>query len=227
MVKTTRRIRVILVDDHAIIRSGLRAVFSKQPQIEIIGEAATGGAALALTAKSKPDVVLLDLDLGDGDESGALIPQLHAVASDARILILTGIGDKKAHVRALKMGASGLVTKDKATETIVKAVEKVYQGEVWFDRAMMSAALGEMMRPSVPSKVDPESAKINSLTGREREVIRLIGEGLKNKQIADQLFISETTVTHHLTSVFSKLDVKNRLELIIYAYRYKLARPPE
>ena len=101
---------------------------------------------------------------------------------------------------------------------------KVNEGEVWIERSMMGSMIQEFTKPTM---ADPEAAKIESLTDREREVIALIGEGLKNKQVGERLFISETTVTHHLSSVFSKLDVSDRLELIIYAFRHGLAKIPK
>jgi two-component system nitrate/nitrite response regulator NarL len=120
-------------------------------------------------------------------------------------------------------GAMGVVLKEHAAEVLIKAINKVHQGEVWLDRSMMGTVLDEMTQAP---EIDPEGARIASLSDREREVIALIAEGLKNKQIAQRLFISETTVTHHLSSIFSKLDVSDRLELIIYAFRHGLAQLP-
>jgi two-component system nitrate/nitrite response regulator NarL len=106
---------------------------------------------------------------------------------------------------------------------LLKAIIKVHQGEVWLDRSMMGSVLDEMTQAP---EIDPEKARIASLTDRECQVIALIAEGLKNKQIGERLFISETTVTHHLSSIFSKLGVSDRLELLIYAFAHKLARVP-
>ncbi len=124
------------------------------------------------------------------------------------------------------LGAMGLVFKEKAAEVVIRAIERVHAGEVWFDRTLIGNVLTELSRASATKKLDPEATKITKLTEREREIAALIGEGLKNKQIANRLFISETTVRHHLTSVFDKLGVTDRLELIIYAYRHGLAKPP-
>jgi DNA-binding NarL/FixJ family response regulator len=118
----------------------------------------------------------------------------------------------------------GVVLKEKAAETLLRAIERVHAGEVWLERAMMASVLSQMTRAS--QQPDPEAAKIATLTTREREVIALIGEGLRNRQIAERLFISETTVRHHLTSIFAKLEVADRLELVIYAFRHALVRPP-
>jgi DNA-binding NarL/FixJ family response regulator len=118
----------------------------------------------------------------------------------------------------------GIVLKEHAPYQLLKAIMKVHDGEVWIERSMMGSMIHELNKPNT---VDPEITKIESLTDREREVIALVGEGLKNKQVGERLFISETTVTHHLSSVFSKLDVSDRLELIIYAFRHGLAKMPK
>ena len=121
-------------------------------------------------------------------------------------------------------GMRGIVLKEHAADKLLKAIMKVNEGEVWIERSMMGSMIQEFNKPAL---VDPEVSKIESLTDREREVIVLIGEGLKNKQVGERLFISETTVTHHLSSVFSKLEVSDRLELIIYAFRHGLAKMPK
>jgi two-component system nitrate/nitrite response regulator NarL len=193
--------------------------------LQVAGEAANRAEALAIAEREQPDVILLDLDMND--ENGLdFLPELLAVAVTSRVLILTGVRDPEASIQAIRLGASGLLLKEKAPEVLIKAIEKVNAGEVWFNRSMMGSALSELSRASAAKKTDPETAKVASLTEREREVISLIGEGLKNKQIASRLFISETTVRHHLTSVFDKLGVSDRLELIIYAYQHGLAKPP-
>src|SRR6185503_12420925 len=141
--------------------------------------------------------------------------------ADARVLVLTGLKDAEAHRQAVKLGAVGVVLKDQAPEVLIKAIKKVHAGEVWLDRTTTGNLFHEMTQTS--GELDPEKSKINSLTEREFQVIQLIAEGLKNKEIAKRLFISETTVTHHLSSIFSKLDVSDRLELVIYAFAQKLA----
>ena len=122
----------------------------------------------------------------------------------------------------------GLVRKEQAAEVLVQAIEKVHAGEVWLETSMVTRALAEMagQRAVGEEQTDPEAARIARLTAREREVIGLIGEGLYNKQIAKHLSISEATVSHHLTSIFAKLGLANRFDLVIYAYRHGLAEPP-
>jgi len=178
--------------------------------------------ALALAESERPGVVLLDIDLGK--ENGLdFMPELMEARPEIRPLVLTGLRDLETHRRAARLGAAGVVLKEHAAEVLLKAIRKVHQGELWLDRSMMGSLVREMTQgPSV----DAEAAKISTLTPREREVVALVGEGLKNRDIAARLFISETTVTHHLSSVFGKLGVSDRLELVIYAFGNGLAKPP-
>lgn len=215
-------IRILLVDDHAVVRAALRMLINSRPGMQVVGEAANGSEALALTVREHPDIILLDLDLGDS--SGLdFLPELLTAAKTVHVLILTGVDDPELHRRAVRLGARGLVMKEKTAEVLFKAIEKVQEGEVWLERSMIATVLDELHGNQ---ETDPEQAKIAKLTPREREVIVLIGQGLRNKQIAQRLFISETTVRHHLTSIFDKLEVSERLELLIYAYRHGLAQIP-
>src|SRR5262249_37417395 len=140
-----------------------------------------------------------------------------------RILILTGVRDPDLHQRALSLGAMGLVLKEQLADVLLQAIVKVHAGEAWLEPTMMASVLGALVRAQRP---DPEVAKIASLTARERDIIALIGEGLRNRQIAACLRISETTVRHHLTSIFNKLGVGDRLELLVYIHRHDLLDQP-
>jgi DNA-binding NarL/FixJ family response regulator len=218
-------IRVLIVDDHGIVRAGLHMLLESQPGITVVGEAATCAEALALATREQPDVIVLDLDLG-GVNAIESIPALLSAAPEARILVLTGVRDLEAHREAVRLGAMGLVLKEKAVETLLQAITKVGAGEVWLEPTMVARVLGELTRPQTAQPTSPEAAKIATLTAREREVIALIGEGLKNRDIAARLHISETTVRHYLTGIFAKLEVTDRLELVVYAYRHGLIRLP-
>ena len=218
-------IRILIVEDHVIVRAGLRMLLESQPDLRVVGEAGTCADALTVTTREQPDLILLDLDLS-GEMALASIPDLLAAAPQTRILILTGVRDLELHRQAVRLGALGLVVKDKATEVLLQAIAKVHAGEVWLERTMIARVLGDITRARRAPAVDREVAKIATLTDREREVITLVGEGLRNKQIADRLAISETTVRHHLTAIFAKLEVTDRLELVIYAYRHGLATLP-
>jgi len=221
----TPAIKVLLVDDHAMFRTGLRLAIESRPGIKVVAEAANRAEALEAAAREAPDIILLDLDLGD-DNGLDLLPDLAANSSPGRVILLTGMRDPEVHRRAVRMGAVGLVLKEHAMETVLKAIEKVNAGEAWLDRTMIATILRERAHPDAEPEPNAEAAKVAALTERERQVIRLIGEGLKNKDIADRMYISEATVRHHLTSIFNKLGVSDRLELVIYAYQHRLADLP-
>ena len=220
---TARPITIMIVDDHVVIRSGLRMLIEHDQQMLVVAQAGSRAEALDRAAGTLPDVIILDLLLGDEDGL-SFLPELCQASPNSRVLVLTGVQNPDAHRRAIRRGAVGIVLKEHAADQLLKAIKKVHEGEVWIERSMMGSMIQELNKPAL---VDPEVTKIESLTDREREVIALIGEGLKNKQVGERLFISETTVTHHLSSVFSKLDVSDRLELIIYAFRHGLAKMPK
>ena len=228
MTKATKTIRVVLVEDDEPARLGLRTQIEKDPQMTVAGEAATYRDAVRIAEKEQPDIILLDLNLGD--ESGmGLLPELSKVAPESRVIIVPGSRDDlEVHQQAITHGVMGLVLKHDALEHIARAIKQVSGGDVWFNRSMMMKVIEGMVRFNAVKQPDPKAAKIATLTEREREVVSLVGEGLKNKEIANRLrpFISETTVRHHLTSIYDKLGVSNRLELVIYAYIHGLATLP-
>jgi two-component system nitrate/nitrite response regulator NarL len=220
---TDRPITIMIVDDHVVIRSGLRMLLEQDEQMRVVAMAGNQAEALERAATQTPDVIILDLLLGDEDAL-TFLPELCETSPKSRVLVLTGVQNPDAHRRAIRRGAMGIVLKEHAADQLIKAIKKVNDGEVWIERSMMGSMIQELNKPPL---VDPEVVKIESLTEREREVIALVGLGLKNKQVGERLFISETTVTHHLSSVFSKLEVSDRLELIIYAFRHGLAKMPK
>ena len=219
----TPAIRILLVDDHEMFLAGLRLLLDGEPGLSVIGEAHTRHEALR-AAQDRPDIIVLDLDLGT--ENGAdLLPDLTKTAALSRVLVLTGLSDHDLHVRAVRLGAIGLVHKLEAPRLLIKAIRKVYAGEVWLNRAMVASVMSQLHAEEHP-KADPDTIKISHLTARELEIVALVGEGRKNKAIGDRLCISEKTVRHYLTSIFNKLDVTDRLELMIYAYQHGLAKLP-
>jgi DNA-binding NarL/FixJ family response regulator len=209
-----------------MMRAGLRLLLANQPDMMVVGEAATSAEALAVASTVQPDIIVLDLDLG-GESALDLMPVLLVVAPQAHVLILTGVRDTTLHQHALRLGARGLVRKEQAAEVLLQAIVKVHAGEAWLERTMMAMVLDTLGRASRAQQLDPEAAKIATLTARERDIIALIGEGLRNRQIATRLRISETTVRHHLTVIFDKLEVMDRLELVVYAYRHSLVKLPQ
>lgn len=218
-------LKVLIVADYSLVLAGLGMLLENQPDMTVVAMTGDRREALAVAARESPDLILLDLDLQTEDVT-TLLPELRETAKNARVLILTNITEPEVHRRVIRLGAMGVVLKFQTPEVLFKAIRKVHAGEVWMDRTSMGNVLHEMTR-KVPDRDDPEAPKIRSLTDREHQVIALIAEGLKNKQIAERLFISETTVTHHLSSIFSKLEVSDRLELVIYAFAHNLARMPK
>ncbi len=219
------KIRILMVDDQLVVREGLRMLIENHPGIKVVAMASNRSEALEIIAREPCDLIILDLELG-GYSALSFISQLRETAKSARVLVLTGSRDPDTHQKAAQLGAMGVVLKEDAADRLLKAIEKVYLGEAWLDRLTLGNLLWQMSNQDKDS-VDPRAKKISTLTDRERQVIALIAEGLKNRQIAERLFISPTTVTHHLSSIYSKLGVSDRLELVIYAFANKLAKMPE
>ena len=217
-------IRIMIVDDHAVIRSGLRMLIEQDQTMTVVALAGTPGEALKFAESEKPDIIILDLMLGEEDGLDFL-PDLCKVSPQSRVLVLTGVQTAESHRLAIRRGAMGIVLKQQAAELLLKAIRKVHDGEVWIDRSMMGSVLDEV-RSEKREEINSQAAKIGALTAREREVIALVSEGLKNKAIGERLFISETTVTHHLSSIYSKLGVSDRLELVVYAFANNLTKKP-
>ncbi len=217
-------IRVLLVDDHVVVRAGLKMLIESQSTMQVVGEAGNKADALALSMREQPDIILLDLCLGE-ENAVDFLPELISTAEDARIIILTGVRDPEEHQRAVKMGAMGVALKETSPQLLLKSIERVHAGEVWLDRFLTSNLIVELRgNHHRPTRKEEQESSISRLTEREKEVIALVGEGLKNKQIADRLCISEITVRHHLTSIFEKVGVRDRLELLIFAYQKGLVK---
>jgi DNA-binding NarL/FixJ family response regulator len=212
------------VDDHAIVRAGLRLLIAKNPGIVVVGEAASLTEAVSTAARTQPDIILLDLIMG-GEDGLDYLATLHSASKNSRLIILTGALDPNLHHRAVQLGALGVVLKDKAPEVLIKAIERVNAGEVWLDPTSIATILGEMTNPSKGGTIRSEGEKIASLTARERQVVALVLQGLRNREIADRLSVSPITIRHHLSSIFGKLEVSDRFELIIYSYDHGLRGP--
>lgn len=221
----TEPIQIIVLEEHEIFRKGICLLLSQQKNLEIAGDAGTWDEALAMIQRQQPDIVLVGSNPDDSRNIDRL-PEISNAAETAKILIISDVNDREFHGKAVRLGASGVLSKDKSTEMLVKAIVCVNEGEVWLDRFTTASLLRELSPRNRAAKQDPEERNIASLTDREREVIQQVGKGLKNKQIAEALFISEITVHHHLTSIYSKLEVADRFELLIFAYRNNLADIP-
>ena len=225
MEPAPQKIRLVIVDDQLVVREGLRMLLESHQGMKVVAMAGTRSEALEIIARESSDLIILNLELG-GYSALSFIPQLREVAKNARVLALTALRDSEIHQRAAQLGAMGVVLKEDAADLLLKAIEKVYKGEAWLDRLTLGNLLWQLSSKDKES-LDPQRKRISALTDRERQVIALITEGLKNRQIAERLFISPTTVTHHLSSIYSKLGVTDRLELVVYAFANKLAKMPE
>lgn len=213
-------IKVMLVDNHRLMRAGIRALIEKRPPLMVVGESAIDGNVIELVTREKPDIILVDVD---GQEPPTIIAELLGAARSAQIIALMSDHNDSLCQEAVQLGAQGVVLKNQEPETLVSAIEKVHSGEVWLNRAMVANVLSALRQPTPPPTM--EEIKIQSLTERELDVIGMIGKGLKNQEISERLHISESTVRHHLTSIYSKLEVSDRLELLIFAYRESLLDP--
>ena len=225
MEPAPQKIRIVIVDDQLVVREGLRMLLENHPGMKVVAMAGTRSEAVELVAREPCDLVIVNLELG-GYSALSLLPQLRETAHNARVLVMTALRDAETHQKAARLGAMGVVLKEDAADLLLKAIQKVYQGEAWLDRLTLGNLLWQLSSHD-KAELDPQRKKISSLTDRERQVVILIAEGLKNKQIAERLFISPTTVTHHLSSIYAKLGVTDRLELVVYAFANKLAKMPE
>jgi DNA-binding NarL/FixJ family response regulator len=215
-------IRICLVEDHVIVRSGLKLLLNGQPDMEVVAEAVNRTEALQ-AASTKPNMFLVDVDL-NGENAVDFLKELLALAPDSHAILLTGITDDEQLQRGVIAGATGLVYKDEATDVLIHAIRKVHSGEAWLGRTLTAAVLARLSRshgaPQAPR--DPEFIKISTLTRREREVVSLIATGSNRKTTAEKLFISEATVRNHLTSILAKLNLNSKFDLVFYAQRHGL-----
>ena len=213
-----KHIRVVIADDHPIVRDGIRRLLSLENDIDVVGEAGDGRAVLDVVHETNPDVLLLDLRMPNLDGLGAL-ETLQQTHKRTRVIILTASEDKNEFVQAMKLGCSGIVLKQTAPDLIVKSIRKVFSGEIWLDSHTTAAVMRQFATPgSEMAAAGGKGGRERSpLSTREREIVALVAQGHKNKEMAEKFFISEQTVKNHLHNLFDKLGVSDRLELALYA----------
>jgi two-component system, NarL family, nitrate/nitrite response regulator NarL len=205
-----------------MMRAGLRLLLEAS-ELAVLGEASNCEEAVAIAERQRPEIILIDLDLA---KSGfACFADLASASPESRIIALADQARLHDHPTAIELGAAGLLLKHEPADILTKAIRKVHEGELWLDRTSTADVLRRMTRRR--RFEDVEGAKIATLTRREHEVISLIGEGLKNRVIAERLFISEATVRNHLTSILNKLGLSNRSELVVYSFKHQLVRYPD
>lgn len=223
-----KTIHVLLVDDHEILLWGLRSLINNEaPRMEIVGIATDLQDALSKYSCTHPDVVLLDLDL-NRENALDLLPLL-LTHNRTRVLALTGTREQKILDDAILHGAHGILLKSAPAAHVIKAIDKIHHGELWVDQATLARVFGQMRNSARTPKPDAEEQKHASLTAREKKIIGTMVEqgGTVNKMLAQRLFISEHTLRNHLTSIYQKLGVANRLELYVYAVKHGLGAKPE
>ncbi len=217
--------RVFLIGSYRLSRAALRALIESRGTFEVVGEADSCVAALKAIP---PSAELLVIDLPDA-ETHALrdLRKLLALAPKARPLVLAPPIDTATRTQIVRLGALGLITRDQSADMLFTAMETVARQHVaWIDRTTMTEVLRTIGEPQ-REKPEPATELLATLTRRERDIVSVTLLGLKNRQVADRLFISETTVRHHLTSIFNKLGVRGRFELLRFAYQHGLAKPPQ
>lgn len=209
-------IRVLVVDDHPVVRQGLRAVLEIIPDIDLVGEAASGEQALKMERDTKPDVILMDLMM-PGMDGIACIGKIRAQSPMARILVLTNFAGEDMIFPAIKAGAMGYQLKDSSPEALVNAIRQVFRGETALHPLIARKVLDELNSETSRTLTD------DPLTQRELEVLRLVARGRENKDIAEELVISEATVRTHVSNILGKLHLASRTQAALYALKEGLA----
>ncbi len=212
-------IRVVVADDQPLVRTGLRMILGAEPDIEVVGEAADGRAAIAVCAELAPDVVLMDVRMPevDGIEATRCVT---AAPERPRVLVLTTFDLDEVVYDALRAGASGFLLKDAPEERLTTAIRVVAEGGSLFAPSVTRRLIEEFARRSAGPRPD-----LAGLTEREHEVLRLVARGLSNAEIAGELFVSENTVKTHVARVLMKLGVRDRVQAVVLAYESGLVRP--
>lgn len=210
-----QKIRILLADDHTILRAGLRMMLNAQPDMEIVGEAQDGRQAIAETQRLQPDIILMDITMPDmnGIEATRQIKRLHP---ETKVLMLTMHENEEYVFQALRAGAAGYMLKEAADTDLISALRVIQSGQFYLSPMAQSVMVGDYLQRV---RTGEEKDSYSSLTEREREILKLVAEGYTNNQIAERLVISPKTVDTHRTHVMDKLNLHSRAELVKYAMR--------
>ncbi|HVN08577.1 MAG TPA: response regulator transcription factor [Patescibacteria group bacterium] len=216
MAKAKNAIRVAIADDHPIFRDGLRKLLEHEDDIVVVGEVSSGAECPALLAKVKPDILLLDLRMPDKDGL-TLLEEMNFDSMTSRVIVLTATEDDRDVIRAMRLGARGVVLKQSASDLLIKSIRKVAGGEIWLDKRMTSEVMKAFSKSTETGRREKPL-----LSDREKEIVQLVAQGYRNREIGEKLFISEQTVKNHLHNIFDKLGVSDRLELALYAIHHRI-----
>ena len=218
-------IRVLIADSHPVVREGLAVILATEPSLTIVGQAQDGVEALDLVNSTDPDVMLMELSLPRLNGLGVL-RSLAMRTSRVRVVLFTGSESKEDFVEAMKLGCAGILLKHSPASLIAKSIQKVHEGEIWLDANTTAAVIRQFAAPpdlTAPAQGTSKTPRDRAqLSQREREIIVLIAQGYKNKEIAEKMFITEQTVKNHLHNIFDKLGVSDRLELALFAIHNSL-----
>jgi len=210
-------VRILLMEEEALVRAALQALVASWPGFQIIAEASTKDEAAQQLRRSEPHVIVLSLG-GTEDGDLKMVREMAAMSGGAKLLALVGECNQDFRLQIVRYGARGVVLRSKPASELQKAIERIHQtDEIWLDRAAL-ASLITQGKPAILLDVNRRGELFSRLTDREREIVMLVTQGLKNKDVGNRLFISETTVRHHLTTIFNKLNISSRFELIAYVH---------
>lgn len=212
------KIRVLIADDHSMVRQGLKQIIELEEDIEVIAQASNGEEAVKIAREITPDVILMDINMPVSNGLQAL-GELKQVQSSSKVIMLTIHQDKEYLFKALKIGAEGYILKDAEADVLIEAIRTVFNGQTYIQPNMTNELIKEYNRITMPEN---EKKEDNTLTTREIEVLELIAEGMINKEIAKKLYISEKTVKNHVSNIFRKLDVSDRTQAAIYAFKHNM-----
>jgi two-component system response regulator DegU len=221
MMLPARKRRLVLVDDHTLFRDGLRTILQMEDDLEVIADVASAEDIVELVWQLKPDLLLLDIRMPTGNGLEA-VPAVVRISPDTRVLVLTACDEQEEHVRALMLGAKGVVLKDSARTTLIEAIRTVCRGGFWIDPRMRRTVADEVAQSSTSGGSTRRGH--TGLTDRELEIVRLVASGQKNKEVSAALTISERTVKTHLQNIFQKLGVRDRVALVMYALQHGLTQ---
>jgi DNA-binding NarL/FixJ family response regulator len=220
----SKLIRIVIADDHPIFRDGLRKLLMLEEDFRVVAEARDGSDVQEVLEEHQPDILLLDLKMPGVDGLTAL-QKLQNSWTKTKVIVLTASEDKNQFVQAMKFGTCGIVRKQTATELLINSIRKVHAGEIWLDSDTTAAVMRQFSSPTETGPLGSRDRDRSPLSQRERQIVVLVAQGFRNKEMAEKMVISEQTVKNHMHNIFDKLGVSDRLELALYAIHKNIHIP--